>query len=251
MTFLRKFRFLDEVFASMTLKIPFALHSNRNAIISRVPATVAIWSVKWFVFILETEFRIAWPIKTSKCRSWLDWASEEAKGIEIVHQGVRITSSNGWFRRSRVTLAPWQHFSRAKFFVWARSPSNSLLLTNHLSRWRHLKANRDSGKRTPKNIPFDCLQVSKYLDIDEEHWFSKSWCVDICKNCHKTLVSFSKKPRSLDDELKSKCRQREKWLVLKGSPKVWLRDLLCRALLKHVIRSTEPSLIRRVLQFKY
>ena len=59
MTFLRKFRFLDEVFASMTLKIPFALHSNRNAIISRVPATVAIWSVKWFVFTLETEFRIA------------------------------------------------------------------------------------------------------------------------------------------------------------------------------------------------
>ena len=128
MTFFRKFRFLDEVFASMTLKIPFALHSNRNAIISRVPATVAIWSVKWFVFILETEFRIAWPVKTSKCRSWLDWASEEAKGIEIVHQGVRITSPNGWFRRSRVTLAPWQHFSRAKFFVWARSPSNSLLL---------------------------------------------------------------------------------------------------------------------------
>ena len=57
--FLRKFRFLDEVFASMTLKIPFALHWNRNAIISRVPATVAIWSIKWFVFILETEFRIA------------------------------------------------------------------------------------------------------------------------------------------------------------------------------------------------
>ena len=33
MIFLRKFRFWDEVFASMTLKIPFALHSNRNAII--------------------------------------------------------------------------------------------------------------------------------------------------------------------------------------------------------------------------
>ena len=50
---------MDEVFASMTLKIPFALHSNRNAIISRVPTTVAIWSVEWIVFILESEYGIA------------------------------------------------------------------------------------------------------------------------------------------------------------------------------------------------
>ena len=95
--FFRKFRFFDEVFASLTLKIPFALHSKLEAIISRVPAIFSTWSMEWFGLILETELGNAWPIKTSKCRSWWDWAWKGVEGTDIIRQSVRITNSNRLF----------------------------------------------------------------------------------------------------------------------------------------------------------